>query len=218
MHDQTTGDAPSPSMGPFRASGGLSGGLGIRGGQRLTRKPYKRAKRGGGRHVHLSEWLQSSEAWATMKPGPRALYIELRRRFNGSNNGDLFLSHRDAALALNVNRNTATAYFAELEERGFIRLTVGPHLGPSGIGVASKWALEDEATRDGKSAGKAFMRWRPPEKPRQKNRTPRPDKQDALHKDAPAVVKPSRKTGREAGNSAKRRPDIQDISTSSHEA
>lgn len=184
----------------------------------MTRKPFKRAKRGGGRFVHLSEWLQSSEAWATMKPGPRALYIELRRLFNGSNNGDLFLSHREAALAINVNRNTATAYFAELEERGFIRMTVGPHLGPSGIGVASKWALEDEATKDGKPAGKAFMRWKPPEKPRQKNRTPRPEKQDASPDHAAFAVKPSRKSGRQAGNSAKPRPDNQDISTSSHGA
>ena len=184
----------------------------------MTRKAYKRAKRGGGRHVHLSEWLQSSEAWATMKPGPRALYIELRRRFNGSNNGDLFLSHREAALAINVNRNTATAYFAELEERGFIRMTVGPHLGPSGIGVASKWALEDEATKDGKPAGKGFMQWRLLEKPRQKNRTPRPKKQDALPDNATVAVKPSRKTGRQAVNSAKTRPDNQDIYTSSHEA
>lgn len=184
----------------------------------MTRKPYKRAKRGGGRHVHLSEWLQSSEAWATMKPGPRALYVELRRRFNGANNGDIFLSHREAALALNVNRNTATAYFAELEERGFIRMTVGPHLGPSGIGVASKWALEDEATKDCKPAGKAFMRWKPPEKPRQKNRTPRPEKQDASPDNAAFYVEPSRKTGRLAGRTAKARPDNQDISTFSHEA
>lgn len=101
-----------------------------------------------------------------MKPGPRALYVELRRRFHGSNKGDMFLSHREAALALIVNRNTATAFFAELEERGFIRITVGPHLGPSGIGVASKWVLEDEPTKGGQPAGKAFMRWKPLEKSR----------------------------------------------------
>lgn len=35
-----------------------------------------------------------------MTPGPRALYPELKRRFNGGNNGGLFLSHREAAYPL----------------------------------------------------------------------------------------------------------------------
>jgi hypothetical protein len=205
-------------MGRFRAFGSLPSGLGLWGGQQVTRKPYKRAKRGGGRFVHLSEYLQSSEAWATMKPGPRALYIELRRRYNGANNGEIYLSHRDAAAALNVNRNTATEYFADLVERGFIRMTVGPHLGPSGIGQASKWALEDEPTMDGKPAGKTFMRWRATENPRQKNRTPRPEKQDALPDHGLEPPKASRKTGRQSARSAKPRPDNQDISTSNHGA
>ena len=127
----------------------------------MKRKPYKGHKRGAGRHVQLSEWLQASEAWSSLKPGPRALYVELKRRFNGSNNGAIYLSHRDAGAALNVTADTATGYFAALVDRGFVRLTVAPHLGPSGIGQASKWALEEEPTRDGKAAGKAFMAWRP---------------------------------------------------------
>lgn len=142
-------------------------------------KSYKRHKRGGaGRHVQLPEWLQASEAWATMKPGPRALYVELKRRFNGSNNGTIFLSHRDAAVALNVHRNTVGPMFRELERRGFIRLAVAPHLGPSGIGEASVWALEELTTQDGKLAGKAFMRWNEKQNPRTKIVPPRHKKQD----------------------------------------
>jgi len=123
--------------------------------------------------VMLPEWLQRSEAWATMKPGPRALYLELKRRFFGSNNGDIFLSQRDAARALNVNKDTATAYFRELLERGFITMTQGGHLGPSGIGLASKWALQEEPL-NGKSATKGFMSWREKQNPVPKIRTPRP--------------------------------------------
>lgn len=113
-----------------------------------------------------------------MKPGPRVLYIELKRRFKGSNNGAIYLSHRDATMALNVHRNTAGAWFRELEKRGFIRLTIEPHLGPSGIGEASVWALEELATQDGRMAGKTFMRWSENQKPRTKTMQLRHKKPD----------------------------------------
>jgi hypothetical protein len=141
-------------------------------------KPYKYHKKGTGRHVQLPEWLQASEAWATMRPAPRALYIELKRRFNGSNNGEIYLSHRDAAEALNANRNSIGPWLKVLKERGFISLSTPPHLGSSGVGKASKWRLEELPTPDGKPATKSFMRWKEKQNPRAKNRTPRHKKQD----------------------------------------
>ena len=129
---------------------------------------YKAYKRGGPRHVQLMEWLQTSPAWATLKPGPRALYVELRRRFNGGNNGEIFLSHRDAAKALNVDRKTVAGYFDILIERGFIVVTRGHCLGPSGIGQSATYRLTEEKTSEG-SATKEFMRW----KPTQKKKRPR---------------------------------------------
>lgn len=139
----------------------------------MAAKPYKGHKKGAGRHVQLPEWLQASEAWATLKPGPRALYVELKRRFNGSNNGRIILSHRDAATALNVHRNTVGAWFIELEARGFIRTTQGHHLGPSGVGQSSRLALEEMPTDNMKTAPRTFMSWRQKQKPRIKNRTAR---------------------------------------------
>lgn len=139
----------------------------------MSRKPYKAKKKGAGRFVQLPEWLQASEAWATLKPGPRALYVELKRRYNGSNNGRITLSHREAAQLLNVSRNTPGAWFKELEERGFIRMTQGHHLGPSGIGQSSRWALEEVPTDNMKTAPKSFMAWRPEKDPRTKTVPPR---------------------------------------------
>lgn len=159
----------------------------------MSRKPYKHSKKGAGRHVQLSEWLQASVAWATMPPGPRALYIELKRRFNGSNNGEIYLSHRDAAKALNAHRNTVGAWFDVLKERGFIYLSTAPHLGPAGVGKASKWRLEELPTPDAKPATKSFMRWRENQSPRTKIRTPRHKKQDTnskqLSQEAGTVIK-----------------------------
>jgi DNA-binding transcriptional MocR family regulator len=126
-----------------------------------------------GGDVQLPEWLQASDAWATLKPGPRALYIELKRRFNGTNNGRIIFSHRDAASALHVHRNTVGPWFDELQARGFVFMTHAPHLGPAGIGKASIWALGELPTDDMKPAQKAFMRWSEKQNPRTKNRTPR---------------------------------------------
>jgi len=94
----------------------------------MAGKPFKKGKRGAGRHVQLSEYLQATEAWDTLKPGPRSLYIELKRRYNGSNNGRIILSHREAAEATNSHRNTVGAWFTELERRGLIAMTQAPHL------------------------------------------------------------------------------------------
>ncbi|WP_171207840.1 MULTISPECIES: hypothetical protein [unclassified Ruegeria] len=129
---------------------------------------YRKGKKGAGRHVQLPEYLQASQAWASLKPGPRALYIELKRRFNGSNNGNIILSHRDAAKAINVSRNTVGAYFDELQARGLIAMTRAPFLGPAGVGQASLWALQEMPTADGKPAQRGFLKWRENENPRTK--------------------------------------------------
>lgn len=126
----------------------------------MAGKPYKAHKKGGGRHVQLHEWVQSSEAWASLKSGPRALYIELKRRYNGHNNGELVFSHRDAALALNAHRNTIGPWFEELRERGLIEMTQAPHLGPSGVGKSSIWSLQELPAADGSPAKKEFLLWR----------------------------------------------------------
>lgn len=131
----------------------------------MTGKPYKGRKRGGARHVQLLEAMQATEAWRTLKPGPRALYVELKRRFNGKNNGRIILSHRDAAKALNVHRNTVGVWFTELETRGFIYQTRGTFLGPSGVGEAPHWALSELRTIDGAAATMAFRSWRENQKP-----------------------------------------------------
>ena len=132
-------------------------------------KPYKRHKKGAGRHVQLQEWFQATEAWATLQPGPRALYVELKRLYNGNNNGKLFLSHRDAAEALNVHRNTVGPWFKELERRGIICMTKGPHLGSEGHGKAAQWALCEMPTHDGKPSDHSFRSWTEKKKPRTKS-------------------------------------------------
>lgn len=125
-------------------------------------KDYKHPKKGLPPFVQLFHWLMATEAWETMPPGPRTLYLELKKRYNGHNNGAIFLSHRDAAKACSVHRNTVGGWFQMLEERGFIFLTKGPHLGPVGVGIAATWALTEYPTKDGMRATMAFKKWKSP--------------------------------------------------------
>ena len=159
----------------------------------MSLRKQKHPKRSGGRFVMLDEWFQRTEAWATLKPGPRALYIELKRRYNGGNNGRISLSHREAATALNVSKNTVGAWFLALQERGFIRMMQAPHLGPSGIGIASLWALDEFSTDDMRTPPKRFASWPQRQKPTPKNGTPSPQNLDSnaekKRASAPPVLK-----------------------------
>ncbi|MDO6587137.1 hypothetical protein Q4543_16640 [Salipiger sp. 1_MG-2023] len=119
---------------------------------------YKGKKRGFPKHVRLLETLQQTEAWRSLKPGPRALYVELRRRYNGANNGRIFMSHREAADLLNVHRNTVPDYFSELERRHLIRDMGKGYLGADGHGIATRWALCDEPM-GGKAPDLSYRSW-----------------------------------------------------------
>ena len=94
-------------------------------------------------------------------------FVEKKRRYNGHNNGRIILSHRDAAKALNVHRNTVGSYFADLMDHGLIAMVQGPYLGPSGVGLAAWWALQELPTADGKPAQRGFQEWRKPPPPAQ---------------------------------------------------
>ncbi len=123
----------------------------------MSRKTFKRGR--SVPFIQIEHWVYDCAAWQSLKPGPRALYLELKRKFNGGNNGEIFLSHRDAAMALNVGRDTVGIYYKELETKGFIILNFGHCLGPAGLGQASKWALT-EYPLNGSPATKDFMVWK----------------------------------------------------------
>lgn len=127
---------------------------------------YKQGKKGLPPFIQLLCWVCDTPAWQSLKPGPRALYVELKRKFNGHNNGSIYLSHRNAATALNVGRDTVSGYFLELEGKGFIVKTMGHCLGPSGLGQSAKWVLT-ELPADSAKATMEFKAWEK-QKPRRK--------------------------------------------------
>ena len=111
------------------------------------------------RHVRLHHWLMRSAAWQSLKCEARALLVALYEIYNGSNNGALFLSVREAARRINTSKSTAAGAFQALTDRGFIR--------PNVRGAftlkqrhATSWVLT-EFEHAGQLATKDFMRWKP---------------------------------------------------------
>ena len=111
-----------------------------------TKKPGRGVDRKGrskkrGKFVALSNDLLISEAWRTLPGSAVRYYLELRRRYNGANNGGLHLSLEEAKALLHMGKSTALRARLELEDRGFIRRT---RTGGFYQQTATTWALTDE--------------------------------------------------------------------------
>jgi len=72
------------------------------------------------RFVQLFHWMLDSPAWKDLDAVARAIYVELTRRYNGSNNGRIGYSARQAALDLNIGKDTAARGLQSLQTHGFI--------------------------------------------------------------------------------------------------
>src|SRR5438128_644061 len=80
-----------------------------------------RSEGGDAQHVRLYRYEMESAAYRSLSLGARSLLIELRGLHNGSNNGELFLSVREAGRRLDCDKDFAAKLLAELRDRGFIR-------------------------------------------------------------------------------------------------
>lgn len=113
----------------------------------------------GARFVGLPYWMIRGHAWQSLDCTARSLFVVLLERFNGSNNGDISLSQREAAKALHVRPDTAARAFDKLIERGFIRMARDSSFHVKAR-YARTWILTLHPYRDA-LATKDFMRWRP---------------------------------------------------------
>jgi DNA-binding transcriptional MocR family regulator len=125
--------------------------------------------------VMLERWFWRCEAWQALPHPARSLYIELEMLYTGSNNGELFLSIRDAAKLLHTGARQAQAAFQALEAGGFIRATrKGSRTRRGEQRLATCWRLTKHADDvSGTPASSDFM------KPR-KNPTVSPEDIDRI--------------------------------------
>lgn len=122
------------------------------------------------RYVTLYHWFLGSDAWRSLGVYARALYIEIRARYNGSNNGEIPFSHREAQTLLGVSNKPIPAAFRELEDKGFIKPVRKGNFDWKvrfeGKGRATTWLLTElpqDWPERGLAPTKDFMHWAPPE-------------------------------------------------------
>lgn len=120
--------------------------------------PRHRGGRGGARFVKFEYWLIECAAWKNLSANARASYLEIKKRYNGQNNGKISMSVRELAVAFDWSISTAWRTFQELEGAGFIEA-----VSKSGFNVktrrASVWLLTEEFdNRNNAPAKKTFMK------------------------------------------------------------
>jgi hypothetical protein len=78
--------------------------------------------KGKGQFVPIPHTMAESPAWRTLSGAAVKVYVELRSRYFGGNNGDLSLSLDEGARLLCLGKATVQRALAELTGRGFIRM------------------------------------------------------------------------------------------------
>lgn len=112
------------------------------------------------RHVRIYRSMMTTPAWKSLRTAEKAVLIEIYALYNGSNNGDLFLSCREAARRCNINKDTASLVMTALEEKGFIRRRFKVDVDWS-LSQARCWVLTDYPFPEGTAPTKEYQHWRP---------------------------------------------------------
>ncbi len=123
----------------------------------MSRMNRKGRSKTGGKFVKLGDGLAASPAFRSLSGPAVKYYIELRRRYNGSNNGDLSLSLDEAKRLLHMGKATAGRARQELQDKGLIRMT---KCGGFHQRLAATWALTDERTIN-RQPSYAYKEWSP---------------------------------------------------------
>ncbi|MCP4316419.1 MAG: MarR family transcriptional regulator [Hyphomicrobiales bacterium] len=101
--------------------------------------------------------MAKSKAWCSLGGSAAKVYVELRRRFIGHNNGHIAMGIGDAAKRLALGKATVARALAELEAKGFIvKVRPGQWYGRR----ATEWAVTDRAL-NGNPPTNAWRQWNP---------------------------------------------------------
>src|SRR5215472_10082719 len=108
------------------------------------------------RFIALPHWMLKCEAWMTMPPTGKAVLIHVWQRHNGSNNGQIWYSVRDAK-EIGLSYPTAARALRICIERGFL-VVMRDSAFTVKVKEARLWRLTAEPC-NGEPATREFMCW-----------------------------------------------------------
>jgi hypothetical protein len=160
----------------------------------MARANRKGRRSSGPPFTQLFNYMLEGAAWRSLKPQERAIYLEVARLYNGSNNGFLGLGVRAAAEGAKVNKDTAAKCLAVLVDRGFIEPTQAGRFNQNAC-RATEWRLTTQTCdRTGQMPSKAFLQWRPENSERRPKRGTAPSETKGQEDPNPALSVPRFRT------------------------
>ena len=126
----------------------------------MPRKHRKHDKTG--RSVDDYYWnlpfsMARSDAFRQLSGHGLKVLVELRCRYNGSNNGKLFLSYEEASRFLAISKSSVKRAFDELIHKGFIKLRLAGNWNGR---KASEWIVTF-LKQDGNPPTNEWALWKP---------------------------------------------------------
>ena len=124
--------------------------------------------KGHSKHEHYTKcyhWVMKTDAWKALSPTAQALYPWLKLEWKGdkkgrNNNGEIFLSVRQAAAKMGVSKDTAARAFQDLQAKGFILPTRLGELGVAGKAKCPLWELTELPRKNERRPSALFVHWR----------------------------------------------------------
>ena len=111
----------------------------------MAKNTNRKGRRNTEPFIMLRYYIYDHRAWKALSPKARCIYLELRRRYNGRNNGEISLSMREASEVAQSSKATAQTALNQLVAHGFIRLN---HKGHFRNRHATTWILTSEGMGD----------------------------------------------------------------------
>lgn len=128
-----------------------------------NKQDRKGRSKSAGKFVMLSEYVLRSEAYRHLSVYGRALLVEFIRKYDGTNNGFIALSVRDAQELLGCSDRPTRKALKELQDKGFVTIRKKGAYSRK-VPHATEWALTEHPIGQ-TPATKDFMRWVAPEIP-----------------------------------------------------
>lgn len=129
--------------------------------QRFSRKKARNGQYEGveEQYKKLTHRMLGSEAWRALNGTAIKVYLEICRRYNGRNNGQIHLSQSEAALMLHLGKSSVKRALERLVEHGFIKYA---HRGSFYGRMAATFILTDKSLR-GNHPTNEWLSWKPPQ-------------------------------------------------------